>query len=1013
MILQSINLHNFMSYADAHLDLSAISVACLCGANGAGKSALLDAVTWAVWEEARAASEKLIRQEQKEMWVDIVFTLEGSTYRIRRSRQITPSRSGDKVNSKGSLDLHINNGNGKQGDWLSLTAASTKETQQKIGELLKMDYQTFVNSAYLRQGAADQFARKMPAERKQILGEILGLSEFDRLQELCREQLKPLKEKCERLSGLLSRLPEIEEQIKQLEGEKIGFTASLNDARAQKDKLEADLSLWQKKAHEIEARQEKQKGIEVQLVALADEINILGRQNEELKQRFDNLKDQAAKQSQLESELIYYEQTVAAVKKLDEKSLAAQNLEKQKSDTRAMLSQERTQLEVELKQAQKEANELLQHRIKITADLKNQDVIVSEYKQYQEMLVREEELSCKQEAYAQIKQRMTDLQTTVDEAQIRLSTEIEQKKEQLTKLKAIADSESFLEKQKAELEAQEAELEKKEKEFQFVADKGQQLKTTIENIARQIDDLGKSQAEYARKIEELSKAADSTICPLCSAPIIDRAAVIKRYEDAIIQAKSDAVSLEHEQSQLEGERTQLRAQYSQLNNELALRKDLDKQIGQFKEKSRVIKETRENEKKLTQEIESLIEQSEKNDYAAVQKASLINLGNELGALQFDPALYSGVQSQIRSQRGIESRHNQLLRDLAELNKIDLAAPALDEKIQSLQIILSEESYGGTSRDAIRDLEQQFQEIDYDSAKHSQFKEKLTALLPSVEKYKDIKRALAEMPNLEKNIADTQKWLIGKVNQQTNLTQELQTADWSIDNSAPIETEIISIKTILKEAQSNYELAVHEQAKVLASLEQAKKEILDLAEKKSQLNEARTALDDFTFLAECFGKKGIQAIIIENAIPEIEIDANRILSRLSDNKMHIALITQQKNKSGSMAETLDIEISDELGRRSYELYSGGEAFKVNFAIRVALSRLLARRAGAKLETLIIDEGFGSQDDYSRDKLVKAINSIQPDFARILVITHFSDVKEMFPNHILINKSSGTSQIELIN
>jgi exonuclease SbcC len=103
----------------------------------------------------------------------------------------------------------------------------------------------------------------------------------------------------------------------------------------------------------------------------------------------------------------------------------------------------------------------------------------------------------------------------------------------------------------------------------------------------------------------------------------------------------------------------------------------------------------------------------------------------------------------------------------------------------------------------------------------------------------------------------------------------------------------------------------------------------------------------------------------------------------------------------------------VGTRNYELYSGGEAFKVNFAIRVALSRLLARRSGAKLETLIIDEGFGSQDDQSRDRLVKAIRSIQDDFAKILVITHFSDVKEMFPTHILVSKQNGTSQIQLLS
>ncbi len=805
-----------MSYADARLDLSSIGVACLCGANGAGKSALLDAVTWAVWEEARATSEKLIRQEQKEMWVDVVFSHEGNTYRIRRSRQISPSRSGDKVNSKGSLDLHISsdNGNGKQSQcqWMSLTAASTKETQQKIGQLLKMDYQTFVNSAYLRQGTADQFAKKMPAERKQILGEILGLSDFDRLQELCRERIKPLKEKCEWLAGSLVRLPEIEGQIKQLEDEKYSFSVRVDNARAHRDKLKVALLQLQKKQHEFEARSDKKKSIENQLISLTDEISKLGKQKEELKQRFDNLKELADEQSKAESEFVHYEQTVAAVKEFDEKSFTVQNLEKQKSEARSVLSQERAQLELELKQKQKEADELLRRRLKLQADLKNQDIIVSEYKQYQELLSREEELSRKQEAYTQITQRMVGLQATVDEAQIRLQAEIDQKKEQLAGLKAILESDSLLEKQRAELETQEAELEKKEKEFQFVADRGQQLKTEIENIARKIDDLSKNQAEHARKIEELNKAADSSVCPLCSAIIVDRAAVIQRYEQVIAKTKGDTVALEHEQVKLEEERNVLRAKYSQLNNELSARKDLDKQIGQFKEKSRVIKETKENEQKLAQEIELLQEQNEKNDYAAVQKSSLIKLGDELNVLQFDPALYSSLQAQIRSQRGIESRHNQLQRDLSELNNIDLAAPELDKKIKSVQMILAEESYGGAIRDIIRNLDKQLQEIGYDEIKHNQLKEKLDALLPGVEKYKDIKRALTELPALGKNIEQTQEWLSGKTNQQTNLAQELQTADWHTDNSALIGTELASIKTLLEEAENNLELAVRGQTK---------------------------------------------------------------------------------------------------------------------------------------------------------------------------------------------------------
>ncbi len=124
------------------------------------------------------------------------------------------------------------------------------------------------------------------------------------------------------------------------------------------------------------------------------------------------------------------------------------------------------------------------------------------------------------------------------------------------------------------------------------------------------------------------------------------------------------------------------------------------------------------------------------------------------------------------------------------------------------------------------------------------------------------------------------------------------------------------------------------------------------------------------------------------------------------------VGEPKTKSGGITETLELVIGDEVGTRNYELFSCGEAFKVNFAVRVALSKLLARRSGARLETLIIDEGFGSQDEISRDRLVKAIRSIQTDFARILVITHMADIKEMFPNQIAVSKVDGRSQLQLV-
>lgn len=180
------------------------------------------------------------------------------------------------------------------------------------------------------------------------------------------------------------------------------------------------------------------------------------------------------------------------------------------------------------------------------------------------------------------------------------------------------------------------------------------------------------------------------------------------------------------------------------------------------------------------------------------------------------------------------------------------------------------------------------------------------------------------------------------------------------------------------------------------------------EKGIERREASIEMTKYEELKTAFGKRGIQAMIIEATIPEIEEEANRLLGRMTDG-MSVRFKSQRETLKGDIRETLDIEVSDELGARDYTLFSGGEAFRINFAIRIAISKLLARRAGAKLQTLIIDEGFGSQDAVGRERLVEAIASVQEDFGRILVITHIDELKDAFPSRIDVFKTPEGSQI----
>jgi exonuclease SbcC len=184
--------------------------------------------------------------------------------------------------------------------------------------------------------------------------------------------------------------------------------------------------------------------------------------------------------------------------------------------------------------------------------------------------------------------------------------------------------------------------------------------------------------------------------------------------------------------------------------------------------------------------------------------------------------------------------------------------------------------------------------------------------------------------------------------------------------------------------------------------------------KKQLDSAQKNYRIYSELSYAFGKKGIQSLMIENILPELEAQTNRVLARLSSHQLHVQFITQksQKTKKDKWVETLDILIADAQGTRPYETYSGGEAFRVNFAVRLALAKLLAQQSGTALQMLIIDEGFGTQDEEGCDRLIAAINAISPEFACILTITHLSFFKEAFPLRIEVTKTANGSQLAVV-
>jgi len=321
------------------------------------------------------------------------------------------------------------------------------------------------------------------------------------------------------------------------------------------------------------------------------------------------------------------------------------------------------------------------------------------------------------------------------------------------------------------------------------------------------------------------------------------------------------------------------------------------------------------------------------------------------------------------------------------------APAERAELAEAEAELGEIGYAAAAHEAIRARAQEMAPFD---ARYGR------QLLPALDGVADartrVEATTAQLARREAELADDQAEatrLTAAITDLPGLEADLKRAESAVEVAAATER-----RARLEEG------AALQQSGALAALE-ARRRLL-----AAELDRVGEEISIYNQLREAFGKKGLQAMIIESAIPEVETEANRLLARMSDSRMSLRLETQREKVTGGVAETLDIIISDELGARAYEMFSGGESFRANLALRIAISKLLARRAGAQLQTLVIDEGFGSQDSQGRSLVIEAINSIQHDFERIIVITHIEELKDLFPARIDVVKTATGSRVTVV-
>lgn len=215
---------------------------------------------------------------------------------------------------------------------------------------------------------------------------------------------------------------------------------------------------------------------------------------------------------------------------------------------------------------------------------------------------------------------------------------------------------------------------------------------------------------------------------------------------------------------------------------------------------------------------------------------------------------------------------------------------------------------------------------------------------------------------------------------------------------------------LEQAAAAAARIAQEEAKVAgaaeAALERAKASVVAVTALRGQLAAVRAEQSDWTRLGEDLGRDGLQAALIDAAVPELGELTNDLLRATVGSRWTVTFDTQRLSADGKKTlEGLEVRIIDtERGREAEaSTFSGGERVLLGEAVSLALSMLACRRAGIERPTLVRDESGAALDPAAGRHYVamlrRAADIVGAD--RVLVVSHSQEVQELCDERIAIN------------
>jgi exonuclease SbcC len=1043
VIPQRVKLKGFLCYKDEQtieFDGNA-TLWMLSGLNGSGKSAIFDAVTFALFGHHRGGGQhnvELINKESDTLLVEFDFLLDNALYRAKRTL-----KRDAKGGARGTQQIfrHDAGSNGK-GAWVPVEDTGQKrEFDAWMAERIGLTYDTFTSSVLLLQGKAEKLLDSKPEGRREVLASIVDLERYERLHKDADDRRKAQEQALKSLASRLATLQPVtplelvEAKTRIEEAEQARKEARDEVERLHRAEIEA--GEWQKllkRLDQARRRCEQARALLAEAPTIEQKVERLRELREVTPhlQEIAFLRGQAHEAETKAKKLAADRQKLAAVrdekdsalKQVRGKRLALQNTVVQEEgkhrEVARRLQQSGARLEKlhECERQEAELERVREELARLAADPAGE--VSRARTEYEELLG----LSRTVPLLARFHARREELR----QAQAREQSAVQ----------GLQDIKARGEARAEEVKRIKPQLEEAVTRLREAADQATTMRTLLE--------------QARESLRELTQLHGSKMCRHCGQALTDgHIKEEKRRREAVVRdaegrAQSSARAHQEARKVEERLRTDLagaeelyqkaRDEYVVGKKEIELARQQLKRLGEdctqvydelpepFRSKvtptprsdwtaspfpSAGDLETLRREAKGVESARQRLQKAEQtqqawNKWKAQESAGLEYVNRLLRELPADRQAIRKEHSELEAQekglfRSLDASRAQVREAEAELERVGKERDRIGGELSGLEGALKEQELvqGNAQRNIAARLKQ----------------------LPPAWQAQGEKAGIREQFALKKELEELEREGIdqrGKELQQARLNldvlqQEQAALEKEQERFTPeARQDPAGLEGRLKEARAadracDEQLArAREQAALLESFRKQREQI----EEEYLATEADLASQ--RLLAELLGRDRLQLYLVRQAERQVVEYANAVLDRLSGGQLYLKL-SGEANGEGSAAKALELEAYNRsTGEKPINVafLSGSQKFRVAVALALGIGQY-ASKQHRPIESVIIDEGFGCLDSQGRQVMIQELQNLRSQMRCILLVSHQEDFAESFSDGYHFELQGGATRV----